>query len=160
MRAGPPPCASCHGDDNAAISDRPSLKVAYHRQCVSCHQRLELKVGCTDCHQVHGAAVDHAQLRMEQPDLCYTCHGDVRGQFHQPSHHPVSEGMVSCTDCHLMSDDGMARLAIDGVRVLNLYVPNGSSLKSEKYPYKLEWLACLKRYLEVQEQQGDPGGID
>lgn len=45
---------------------------------------------------------------------------------------------------------------IDGVRVLNLYVPNGSSLKSEKYPYKLEWLACLKRYLAVQEQQGDP----
>jgi exodeoxyribonuclease-3 len=45
---------------------------------------------------------------------------------------------------------------IDGVRVLNLYVPNGSSLKSEKYAYKLEWLACLKRYLAVQEQQGDP----
>ncbi|MEY2643487.1 MAG: exodeoxyribonuclease [Cyanobacteriota bacterium] len=45
---------------------------------------------------------------------------------------------------------------IDGVRVLNLYVPNGSALKSEKYPYKLAWLACLRRYLAVQEQQGDP----
>jgi exodeoxyribonuclease-3 len=45
---------------------------------------------------------------------------------------------------------------IEGVRVLNLYVPNGSSLKSEKYAYKLEWLACLRRYLAVQEQQGDP----
>ena len=45
---------------------------------------------------------------------------------------------------------------IDGIRVLNLYVPNGSSLKSEKYPYKLEWLACLGRYLEIQAQQGDP----
>jgi len=45
---------------------------------------------------------------------------------------------------------------IDGVRVLNLYVPNGSSLTSEKYAYKLEWLACLKRYLAQQEQQGDP----
>ena len=45
---------------------------------------------------------------------------------------------------------------IDGVRVLNLYVPNGSSLTSEKYAYKLEWLACLKRYLVEQEQQGDP----
>jgi exodeoxyribonuclease-3 len=45
---------------------------------------------------------------------------------------------------------------IDGVRVLNLYVPNGSSLTSDKYAYKLEWLACLKRYLAVQEQQGDP----
>ena len=45
---------------------------------------------------------------------------------------------------------------VDGVRVLNLYVPNGSSLKSEKYPYKLAWLACLQRYLVEQEQQGDP----
>ena len=45
---------------------------------------------------------------------------------------------------------------VDGVRVLNLYVPNGSSLSSEKYAYKLEWLACLQRYLAVQENQGDP----
>lgn len=45
---------------------------------------------------------------------------------------------------------------IDGIRVLNLYVPNGSSLRSEKYPYKLKWLACLSRYLEIQSHQGDP----
>jgi len=45
---------------------------------------------------------------------------------------------------------------VDGVRVLNLYVPNGSSLSSEKYAYKLEWLACLQRYLAVQENQADP----
>jgi len=45
---------------------------------------------------------------------------------------------------------------IDGVRVLNLYVPNGSALKSEKYPYKLAWLSCLRRYLQALEHQGDP----
>ncbi len=45
---------------------------------------------------------------------------------------------------------------IDGIRVLNLYVPNGSAVSSDKYPYKLAWLACLRRYLAVQEQQGDP----
>jgi exodeoxyribonuclease-3 len=45
---------------------------------------------------------------------------------------------------------------VDGVRVLNLYVPNGSSLNSEKYAYKLEWLACLQRYLAALENQGDP----
>ncbi len=45
---------------------------------------------------------------------------------------------------------------IEGVRVLNLYVPNGSALGSEKYAYKLEWLACLKRYLAAQAEQGDP----
>ena len=45
---------------------------------------------------------------------------------------------------------------VEGVRVLNLYVPNGSSLRSEKYTYKLEWLACLKRYLSAQEAEGEP----
>jgi len=45
---------------------------------------------------------------------------------------------------------------IDGVRVLNLYVPNGSALNSQKYAYKLEWLACLRRYLAELERQGDP----
>ncbi|MEC8688015.1 MAG: exodeoxyribonuclease III [Cyanobacteriota bacterium] len=45
---------------------------------------------------------------------------------------------------------------LDGVRVVNLYVPNGSSLKSDKYPYKLAWLACLKRYLEAQAARNEP----
>ena len=48
---------------------------------------------------------------------------------------------------------------IEGIRILNLYVPNGSSLKSEKYAYKLEWLACLGRYLEVEAQLGEPLAI-
>ena len=45
---------------------------------------------------------------------------------------------------------------LDGVRVVNLYVPNGSSLKSDKYPYKLSWLGCLKRYLDAQAERGEP----
>ena len=45
---------------------------------------------------------------------------------------------------------------LDGVRVLNLYVPNRSSLKSDKYPYKLAWLACLRRYLAAQAERGEP----
>jgi exodeoxyribonuclease-3 len=49
--------------------------------------------------------------------------------------------------------------SIEGVRVLNLYVPNGSALASEKYPYTLEWLACLRRYLEVQEAVGKYGAF-
>ena len=44
---------------------------------------------------------------------------------------------------------------VEGVRVLNLYVPNGSAVGSDKYAYKLEWLACLERYLAVQERQGE-----
>lgn len=39
---------------------------------------------------------------------------------------------------------------IDGVRVINLYVPNGSEVGSEKYAYKLEWLAALSGFLEAE----------
>ncbi|PSB03022.1 exodeoxyribonuclease III [Merismopedia glauca] len=36
---------------------------------------------------------------------------------------------------------------VDGVRIVNLYVPNGSTVGSDKYYYKLEWLQTLKEYL-------------
>ena len=39
---------------------------------------------------------------------------------------------------------------IGGVRVINLYVPNGHSVGSEKYEYKLGWLAALRRFLEEE----------
>ncbi|MEJ1931836.1 exodeoxyribonuclease III [Nostoc sp. NIES-2111] len=36
---------------------------------------------------------------------------------------------------------------LDGVRIVNLYVPNGSAIASEKYEYKLRWLTVLREYL-------------
>lgn len=36
---------------------------------------------------------------------------------------------------------------IGQTRVICVYVPNGQSLESDKYHYKLEWLAALKQYL-------------
>ncbi len=45
---------------------------------------------------------------------------------------------------------------INEIRVVNLYVPNGSALDSDKYHYKLEWLECLERYLRAAEHRGEP----
>lgn len=43
---------------------------------------------------------------------------------------------------------------VDGVRIVNLYVPNGSSVGSDKYVYKLAWLKMLRTYLQkLQNQQ-------
>ena len=66
----------------------------------------------------------------------------------------------------LLSDDAEAEglaaqkrvisALIDGVRVVNLYVPNGASMSSPKYAYKLEWLGCLERVLGALRAQGDP----
>lgn len=33
--------------------------------------------------------------------------------------------------------------SIDGIRIYNLYVPNGQSVDSDKYQYKLRWLSAL-----------------
>jgi exodeoxyribonuclease-3 len=38
---------------------------------------------------------------------------------------------------------------IGDVRIVNLYVPNGSSVGSEKYYYKLRWLKVLRDYLQA-----------
>lgn len=43
---------------------------------------------------------------------------------------------------------------IQGVRILNLYVPNGGG-GAEKFDFKLKWLALLRDYLQVQLQTCD-----
>lgn len=47
----------------------------------------------------HGAALATPPVRATE-EVCYTCHADVRGHFSLPSHHPVPEGKMSCTQCH------------------------------------------------------------
>ena len=36
---------------------------------------------------------------------------------------------------------------VDGVRIIDVYVPNGQAVGSEKYAYKLLWLAALQSYV-------------
>lgn len=50
-------------------------------------------------------------------------------------------------------DDPQRRVlsvTVGGLRVINLYVPNGASLESDKYQYKLRWLDALRDYLEKE----------
>lgn len=53
-------------------------------------------------------------------------------------------------------DDPQRRIlaaTIGGVRVVNLYVVNGSEVGSEKYAYKLDWLAKVTAWLQEQVTQ-------
>jgi exodeoxyribonuclease-3 len=50
-------------------------------------------------------------------------------------------------------DDPQRRLlasTIEGIRVLNVYVPNGQEVGSDKYAYKLDWLQKLRSYVTEQ----------
>ena len=44
---------------------------------------------------------------------------------------------------------------INGIKIINVYVPNGSSLESSKFAYKINWLNCLSSFLDEQEKKGE-----
>ncbi|WOV91913.1 MAG: exodeoxyribonuclease III [Candidatus Zeuxoniibacter abyssi] len=58
------------------------------------------------------------------------------------------------------ADDPQARIiaatvtppAGEAIRLISVYVPNGQSLDSDKYEYKLRWLEHLKNYLSVAQE--------
>jgi exodeoxyribonuclease-3 len=77
------------------------------------------------------------------------------------SRHPMTEisagfGAVLGEETDLDEQKRVISAVIGGVRVVNLYVPNGSALKSEKYDYKLRWLALLKTYLAQLQSSAVP----
>jgi exodeoxyribonuclease-3 len=50
-------------------------------------------------------------------------------------------------------DDPQKRViaaTVDGVRLVCAYVPNGESVESAKYPYKLDWLARFTAWLQQE----------
>ena len=55
-------------------------------------------------------------------------------------------------------DDPQRRVlaaTVDGVRIVDLYIPNGQSVGSEKYEYKLGWLATLRDFLQDELSRHD-----
>jgi len=67
---------------------------------------------------------------------------------------PMSDVVFQIPDL----DDPQRRVAaatIDGVRVIDVYIPNGQEVGSDKYAYKLAWLNALREYLKAELQQHD-----
>ncbi len=55
-------------------------------------------------------------------------------------------------------DDPQRRIlaaTVGALRIVDLYVPNGSAVDSEKYAYKLDWLAKVNAYLAAQLQMNE-----
>lgn len=121
-----PTCTSCHGESKAHAdysgSARPIPDVnfgkkskapvaAQNEACLSCHQQDSARhlwagsihesrdVACTSCHTVHNGH-DKVRDKKTQPEVCYSCHKEQRVKANKPSHHPVVEGKMTCSDCH------------------------------------------------------------
>lgn len=118
-------CESCHGPGSLHVDsqDPKDIRFPSTADCLACHdsRRSHLAwtgsdhakggVLCSDCHDPHNrepkylraaavagdAGVRHASATTR---LCESCHADVASRLELPSHHPVNEGMLDCTDCH------------------------------------------------------------
>lgn len=115
-------CEACHGPGKAHVDGggdkskiftfKDSTAVETSARCLDCHAanqqqsnygrsaHLRSNVGCIDCHSPHAAKESQFILKKKSPELCYSCHADIKAQFVKPFHHRVNEGLVKCDDCH------------------------------------------------------------
>lgn len=114
-------CTTCH-DAHGQIREetRSDLCLECHRQdspTMAWHSSTHFQYGvaCTDCHNPHPRAcvpqfVDiyhthverpkRLQMSVQEPQACYKCHPKIFGMASLPSHHPIREGKMVCSDCH------------------------------------------------------------
>ena len=119
-------CESCHGPGQLHAHTALARDIAQpgNDRCESCHQighrtlmgwtssrHAASGVLCSDCHATHDR-----ELLLVRPvgtleasmlpsagtitRMCSSCHAEVVARFDLPSHHPMREGMLECTDCH------------------------------------------------------------
>jgi len=123
-------CQSCHGDATQHLKDPMAAKPANPFKkgvaaaqksavCQTCHagnrhlvfwesgKHAQNEVSCNTCHNIHAkpsknvpVAPFTTSFRPNEVDLCGTCHQQIRSQTLKPSHHPLIENKIKCSDCH------------------------------------------------------------
>ena len=71
----------------------------------------------------------------------------------------INKGFFGCKNFHqnieiFKDQKRLISAEINGIKIINVYVPNGSSIASDKFEYKINWLNCLASFLDEQSQDG------
>jgi exodeoxyribonuclease-3 len=84
--------------------------------------------------------------------------------FGQPTYNGVA--VVSRAECRDVQrgfpedeTQAHARLlaaTVDGVRIVNVYIPNGGFVGSDKYAFKLDWMRRLREFLDAECDKSAP----
>lgn len=128
-------------------------------------------IACADCHTFHqprqvlASTVPTTQLvrYLREPDrhldapppasaaglvpaeTCYACHTDIRAKFEYTSHHPLVEGYVTCSSCHM--NDGSIHgntMVMDRVneQCVNCHPQNEGPWVFEHAPVEEDCMIC------------------
>ncbi|MGD0911244.1 MAG: cytochrome c3 family protein [Terracidiphilus sp.] len=57
-------------------------------------------VSYVGCHPIHAPGAAKHLLKIEQPQLCFHCHNEVKPEFSMPFHHRVEEGVAALLTRH------------------------------------------------------------
>jgi len=123
-------CQSCHGDAAAHMKDpqkampqgpltaKDASATDKTGVCMTCHagnrhlvfwesgRHAKNEVACSNCHNIHGkagrvtVAPFTTSFRDNEDEICGTCHQPIRAAIMRPSHHPIIENKIKCSDCH------------------------------------------------------------
>ena len=119
-------CSTCHDPHGKILEQsRQELCMQCHQQgspTMAWHSSTHslMGVACTDCHNPHpssavqqfpgntGVSLLHTNvarpvrraMAVQEPESCYKCHPKIYALNALPSHHPVKEGKMVCSDCH------------------------------------------------------------
>jgi len=66
------------------------------------------------------------------------------------SRYPIGQVQRGFSDDMPDAQRRLIAATIEGIRVINVYIPNGSEVGSEKYSYKLDWLARLRKHCQSE----------
>ena len=111
-------CEACHGGGSLHVKASDNGKILKFGEllpeesaavCAKCHSSGKLMewthgehaladVACGDCHSLHNG--EKFALKQQEPELCYGCHQEQMAKASFPSHHPIKEGKMVCSDCH------------------------------------------------------------
>lgn len=72
------------------------------------------------------------------------------------SRSPIQDVRSGFMDEMMPTDARIISAEIDGIRIINTYVPNGSAVGSDKFVYKLGWLDRFARFLPEQFRADQP----
>jgi DmsE family decaheme c-type cytochrome len=119
-------CESCHGPAqlHAYTARASDIRYPSSEDCAACHQigskvllgwttsvHARSSIICSDCHDTHNRELWNVRKASQMQGtllrhaggttrMCVSCHPEVTAQLDLPSHHPLREGMMECTDCH------------------------------------------------------------